>query len=73
MVTDIGALDRLVQNQVVKAFDRQDLCLVLGVERVTGERLVERIWKSLVSGLSSGTLANVRIVQSRDLSFDYAD
>jgi len=72
MVTDIGALDRLVQDKVVKVFDRQDLCRVLGVECVTGEQLVERIWKSLVSGIASGTLANIRLVQSRDLSFDYA-
>lgn len=72
MVTDIGALDRLVQDKVVKAFDRQDLRQVLGTELVTGGQHAERIWKSLVSGISSGTLANVRLVQSRDLSFDYA-
>ena len=72
MVTDIGALDRLVQDQVVKAFDRQDLCRVIGAEHITGEQLAERIWKSLVSGISLGTLANVHLVQSRDLSFEYA-
>jgi 6-pyruvoyltetrahydropterin/6-carboxytetrahydropterin synthase len=72
MVTDIGALDRLVQDKVVQAFDRQDLRHVLDAEHVTGGQLAERIWKSLVSGISSGTLANVHLVQSRDLSFDYA-
>jgi len=72
MVTDIGALDRLVQDKVVQAFDRQDLRYVLDAEHVTGGQLAERIWKSLVSGISSGTLANVHLVQSRDLSFDCA-
>jgi len=72
MVTDIGALDRLVQEKVVKVFDRQDLRHILDVEHVTGGQLAEWIWKSLVSGISSGNLANVHLVQSRDLSFDYA-
>ncbi len=72
MVTDIGALDRLVQDKVVRVFDRQDLRLIFDAESVTGGQLAERIWRSLVSGLSSGRLANVHIVQSRDLTFDYA-
>ena len=72
MVTDIGALNRLVHEKVVQAFDRQDLRQVLGTETVTGEQLAEHIWKQLVSFLSSGRLSNVRLVQSRDLSFEYA-
>jgi 6-pyruvoyltetrahydropterin/6-carboxytetrahydropterin synthase len=72
MVTDIGALDRLVQDKVVRVFDRQDLRLIFDAESVTGGQLAERIWTSLVSGFSSGRLANVHIVQSRDLTFDYA-
>ena len=72
MVTDIGALDRLVQEKVVKVFDHQDLRLVFDIESVTGGQLAERIWTSLVSGLSSGRLANVHVVQSRDLTFNYA-
>ena len=72
MVTDIGALDRLVQDKVVRAFERQDLRHVFDAEHVTGGQLAEQIWKSLVSGISSGQLANVHLVQSRDLSFDYA-
>lgn len=72
MVTDIGTLNRLVQDKVIKAFDRQDLRQVFGSATITGEQLVERIWHSLVSGVSSGTLSNIRLVQSRDLSFDYS-
>jgi 6-pyruvoyltetrahydropterin/6-carboxytetrahydropterin synthase len=72
MVTDIGALDHLAQEKIVKALDRQDLRHVLGAEHVTGGQLAEWIWKSLVSGISSGQLANIHLIQSRDLSFDYA-
>lgn len=72
MVTDIGALDCLVREKVVKIFDRQDLRRVFGVEQVTGGQMAERIWRLLVSAIASGQLANVRLVQSRDLFFDYA-
>jgi len=72
MVTDIGGLDRVVQEKVVQIFDRQDLCHVFGVKQVTGGQLAERIWNSLASDITSGHLANIRLVQSRDLFFDYA-
>ena len=72
MVTDIGALNQLVQEKVLQPFDRQDLRQVLGTQTVTGEQLVEQIWTQLVTSLSSGRLSNVRLVQSRDLSFEYA-
>jgi 6-pyruvoyltetrahydropterin/6-carboxytetrahydropterin synthase len=72
MVTDISALDRLAQEKIVKALDRQDLRHVLGAEHVTGGQLAEWVWKSLLSGISSGQLANIHLIQSRDLSFDYA-
>jgi len=73
MVTDIGALNRLVQDKVVKAFDRRDLRDVLGTATVTGEQLVERIWHSVQPGIAQGRLTHVRLIQSRDLSFDYAE
>lgn len=72
MVTDIGALDRLVRDQIIKPFDRQDLRKVLGSETVGGEALAKAIWDRLTGHLSGGTLQNVRLVQTRDLSFDYA-
>lgn len=73
MVTDIGALNQLVQDKVINAFDRQDLRRVFGATIVPGEQIVERIWTALASGMSPGKLGNVRLVQSRDLSFDYSD
>jgi len=72
MVTDIGALNRVFQEKVVQTFGHQDLRQVFGTQSVTGEQLVEHIWKQLASSLSSGKLSTVRLVQSRDLSFEYA-
>jgi 6-pyruvoyltetrahydropterin/6-carboxytetrahydropterin synthase len=72
MVTDIGALNRLVQGKVAQTFGRQELHQAFGTQPVTGEQLVEHIWKQLASSLSSGRLSSVRLVQSRDLSFEYA-
>ena len=72
MVTDIAALDRLVQEKVVQAFGRHEFRQAFGTQSVTGEQLVEHIWNQLVSSLSSGRLSNVCLVQSRDLSFEYA-
>lgn len=71
MVTDIGALDRLVQEQVLRVLDRQDLREVLTAASISGAHLAEYIWHALVSRLSSGALKNIRVVQTRDLSFDY--
>lgn len=71
MVTDIGALDRLVQERVVQMCDCQDLREVLEAPAISGVHLAEYIWNALVSRLSSGVLKNIRVVQSRDLSFDY--
>lgn len=72
MVTDIGALDRLVQDRIIKPFDRRDLRQVLGSDTVRGEALAKTIWERLAGSLSGGALHNVRLVQTRDLSFDYA-
>ena len=72
MVTDIGALNRLVQEKVLQTLGRHEPCEAIGTQSVTGEQLVEYIWNQLVSSLSSGRLSNVRLVQSRDLSFEYA-
>ena len=72
MVTDIGVLNRVFQEKVVQTFAQQDLRQAFGGQPVGGEQLVEYIWKQLASSLSSGRLTNVRLVQSRDLTFEYA-
>jgi 6-pyruvoyltetrahydropterin/6-carboxytetrahydropterin synthase len=72
MVTDIAALDRLVNERVVQVFDGQDLSRVLEKPGATGHHLAENIWQRLVSQIAPGRLTNVRLVQSRDVSVDYA-
>ncbi|MBI4401965.1 MAG: 6-carboxytetrahydropterin synthase [Nitrospirae bacterium] len=72
MVTNIVALDRLVQEKVIQPFNGQDLRKVLGIQKVTGEHLARTIWGRLVISVPSGKLERVRLVQTRDLAFEYA-
>jgi 6-pyruvoyltetrahydropterin/6-carboxytetrahydropterin synthase len=71
MVTDLGVLDRLVQEKIVKPFDRRDLRQVLNQKQVTGEQLAKTILGQLVHSIQGGTLEKVRLVQTRDLAFEY--
>lgn len=72
MVTDIAALDRLVHAQVVKPFHGQDLRRVLRTPTVRGSQVAQDVWRRLASGIPAGKLSHVRLVPSRDLSFEYA-
>jgi 6-pyruvoyltetrahydropterin/6-carboxytetrahydropterin synthase len=72
MVTDIVALDRLVADHVLKPFDGQDLRTVLGRAAIDGAALAEAIWNRLVGGITRGKLERVKLVQTRDLEFEYA-
>lgn len=71
MVTDLGLLDRHVQETVISRFHRKDLRQLLGSEVSTGEALAHRIWQALVARVTQGRLSRVHLVQSRDLAFDY--
>lgn len=70
MVTDIGALDRLVEDRVVKKFDKQNLSLVFNRQTVSGEDLARNIFQELAPSVTQGTLANIRLVPSRDLAYE---
>jgi len=72
MVTDIAGLDRLVQEKVIQPFNGRELRKILGIPSVTGEQLVRAIWDRLVKSVPSGNLDRVRLVQTRDLVFEYA-
>jgi len=45
---------------------------VLDAQSVSGTALAKTIWDRLTGSLSSGTLSNIHLDQTRDLSFDYA-
>jgi len=71
MVTDLGVLDGLVQDAVVKKFDHQDLrTLFGGGTLISGETLVREIWHALETSTTSGVLSRVRLVESRDLFYE---
>ncbi|HMS86112.1 MAG TPA: 6-carboxytetrahydropterin synthase [Nitrospira sp.] len=70
MVTDIGALDQLIQERVIAKFDHKDLSTALSRRFVTGEVLAQDIWQELVQRITQGTLTNIRLVPSRDLTYE---
>ena len=72
MVTDIVALDRLVKDRVLSPFDGQDLRIVLATPAVSGEYLAKAVWDRIVSAIPAGTLQLIKLVQTRDLSYEYA-
>jgi len=65
-------LDRVVQKKVIQLFNGQDLRKVLGIQKVTGEQLVRAIWDHLVKSVPSGRLLRIRLVQTRDLAFEFS-
>ncbi|WHZ24201.1 MAG: 6-pyruvoyl tetrahydrobiopterin synthase [Nitrospira sp.] len=72
MVTDIVALDRLLKERVLSQFDGQDLRVVLGTPSVTGEYLAKTVWDRIASSIPAGILQLVKLVQTRDLSYEYS-
>lgn len=72
MVTDIVALDRLVSDQVLKPFEGQDLRAVLKRPTSDGGAFAEAIWTRLKPAVTRGKLERIKLVQTRDLEFEYA-
>jgi 6-pyruvoyltetrahydropterin/6-carboxytetrahydropterin synthase len=70
MVTDLGLLDRLVHETVVKKYDHQDLRTFSGGKPVTGAFLVKEIWHALEAGTGTGLLSRVGLIESRDLAYE---
>lgn len=73
MVTDIPALDRAVQEQVVTRFNHKDLGQdpELSSLAPTGENLVRLIWRLLVKAIPTGCLERVGLWESRDAYYEY--
>ena len=69
MVTDLGVLDRLVQETVISRYNCQDLRQVAAGEVVNGEDLAQRIWHALAprsrrAAFSASTSSNLAIFHS---------
>ncbi|MEK6618974.1 MAG: 6-carboxytetrahydropterin synthase [Nitrospirota bacterium] len=74
MVTDIPALDRLVQELVVQRFDHQDLNRDpdFSARVTTGENLARSIWNLLAKSVSAGRLERIGLAETRGRYYEYA-
>lgn len=75
MVVDLQALDRLVRAAVVERFDHRDVTAdpAFAGTVATGENFARLLWGVLVKSLPGGRLQRIRLVESRDLAFEYAE
>lgn len=75
MVTDIGAVDRAVQELIVCRFADRNLGQdpAFSSCSLTGETFARLIWSLLVKAVPAGRLQNVRLSESDDLMCDYAE
>jgi 6-pyruvoyltetrahydropterin/6-carboxytetrahydropterin synthase len=75
MVTDLGALDRAVQELIVGRFADRNLKQdpAFSSRPLTGETLARLIWSLLVKAIPAGRLQKIRLSESDDLSYEYAD
>lgn len=73
MVTDIPALDRVVQELVVQRFDQRNLNQDQDLARSipTGENLAQCIWNLLVKAVPTGRLERVGLGETRETSYEY--
>ncbi len=74
MVVDVQALDQVITREVVDRFDHRNVTAdpALAGNVATGENFVRLIWQLLLKSIPGGRLHRVRLVESRDLAFEYA-
>ncbi len=72
-VTNIPALDRLVNQKIVERFDHRHLNHDPAFQHVvtTGENLVKFIWDELVNHIPMGRLEKIGLIETRDNYFEY--
>ena len=66
MVTDLRRLDQLLQEHVLPGLQSSPPSL-------TGEQLAQQTWHLLAPHLTGAQLEQVRLVESRDLSYEYRE
>jgi 6-pyruvoyltetrahydropterin/6-carboxytetrahydropterin synthase len=75
MVTDLGALDRTVQELVVRRFADRNLGQdpAFSSIRPTGATLARLIWSLLVKAIPTGRLQKIRLSDTPDQAVEYAE
>jgi len=72
-VTDIEAVDRLVNRKIVERFDHRHLNHDPAFLHLvtTGENLARVIWNELVNEVPVGRLEKIGLIETRDNYFEY--
>ncbi len=75
MVTDLGALDRTVQELIVSRFADRNLGQdqAFSSRPLTGETLAQLIWSLLVKEIPSGRLQKIRLADTPDSAVEYTE
>jgi 6-pyruvoyl-tetrahydropterin synthase len=75
MVTDLGALDRTVQELVIRRFAGRNLGQdpAFSSRPVTGETFARLIWSLLVKAIPTGRLQKIRLGDTPDQAVEYAE
>ena len=72
-ITDVPALDHLVETKIVERFDHRHLNDDPAFVDVvtTGENVARFIWDELVHRIPVGTLEKIGLIETRDNYFEY--
>lgn len=75
MVTDIGAVDRMVQEQVLRRLADRNLGQdpAFASRPLTGATLARLIWSLLVKAIPTGKLQKIRLSESDGVVYEYAE
>ena len=75
MCFDLSVLDQIVHQRVVDRYDHKHLNMDVEdyLEQVpTGENIVRQVWDLLYEAIPDGKLHRLKLVETRDNSFEYA-
>ncbi len=75
MVTDMGAVDRAVQELILHRLADRNLSRdpAFSTRPPTGETLARLIWSLLVKAIPTGNLQKIRLSESEDVVYEYAE
>ncbi len=72
MAVDLKRMDRIVSEHVLPELPRACRASVGSARVLTGEELAKTAWELMASHVPHGSLERVRLIHSRDLTYEYA-